>query len=212
MCSPARAATAASRSGARSSSSSAARAAATAAKAATSSIEAVDGLNTLIDYRYQQHFKAKSGGNGMGKDMPRRQRQGRGAQGSGRHAGLRGGRRDAARRFHPRRRARHADEGRQWRLRQRLFQILDQPGAAQGQSRPARRGAHHPPAPEADRRRRPDRPAQCRQVHLPRRGQRGQAEDRRLSVHHAASAARRGARGRARIRAGRSARPDRGRA
>src|SRR6202142_1527886 len=32
-------------------------------------IEAVNGLNTLIDYRYQQHFKAQSGGNGMGKDM-----------------------------------------------------------------------------------------------------------------------------------------------
>src|SRR5665213_686710 len=32
-------------------------------------VEAVDGLNTLIDYRYKQHFKAKSGGNGMGKDM-----------------------------------------------------------------------------------------------------------------------------------------------
>ncbi len=31
-------------------------------------VVAVDGLNTLIDYRYQQHFKAKSGGNGMGKD------------------------------------------------------------------------------------------------------------------------------------------------
>ena len=30
--------------------------------------EAVDGLNTLIDYRYQQHFKAKSGRGGMGKD------------------------------------------------------------------------------------------------------------------------------------------------
>ncbi len=30
--------------------------------------EAVAGLNTLIDYRYQQHFKAKRGGNGMGKD------------------------------------------------------------------------------------------------------------------------------------------------
>jgi GTP-binding protein len=29
---------------------------------------AVDGLNTLIDYRYQQHFKAKNGGGGMGKD------------------------------------------------------------------------------------------------------------------------------------------------
>jgi GTPase len=30
--------------------------------------EAVDGLNTLIDYRYQQHFFAKNGGAGMGKD------------------------------------------------------------------------------------------------------------------------------------------------
>ena len=34
---------------------------------------AVEGLNTLIDYRYQQHFKAERGGNGMGK-----QRTGRG--------------------------------------------------------------------------------------------------------------------------------------
>ena len=31
-------------------------------------IEVVDGLNTLIDYRYQQHFKAQKGTNGMGKD------------------------------------------------------------------------------------------------------------------------------------------------
>jgi len=30
--------------------------------------EAVTGLNTLIDYRYQQHFKAKPGQHGMGKD------------------------------------------------------------------------------------------------------------------------------------------------
>lgn len=29
-------------------------------------IEAVDNLNTLIDYRYTQHFKAKKGTNGMG--------------------------------------------------------------------------------------------------------------------------------------------------
>jgi len=28
----------------------------------------VENLNTLIDYRYQQHFKAKSGGGGMGKN------------------------------------------------------------------------------------------------------------------------------------------------
>ncbi|CAK0771244.1 GTPase ObgE [Azospirillaceae bacterium] len=30
-------------------------------------IEAVDGLNTLIDYRYQQHFKAPRGNHGMGR-------------------------------------------------------------------------------------------------------------------------------------------------
>jgi GTP-binding protein len=31
-------------------------------------VEAVPGLNTLIDYRYQQHIKAGRGQNGMGKD------------------------------------------------------------------------------------------------------------------------------------------------
>ncbi|MCO6408609.1 GTPase ObgE [Hoeflea alexandrii] len=31
-------------------------------------VEAVDGLNTLIDYRFQQHFKAKTGGHGMGRN------------------------------------------------------------------------------------------------------------------------------------------------
>jgi len=31
-------------------------------------VEAVDGLNTLIDYRYQQHFKAKTGMHGMGRN------------------------------------------------------------------------------------------------------------------------------------------------
>ena len=31
-------------------------------------VEAVEGLNTLIDYRYQQHFKARKGEHGMGKD------------------------------------------------------------------------------------------------------------------------------------------------
>ncbi|WP_332065828.1 GTPase ObgE [Bartonella sp. CB189] len=29
----------------------------------------VDGLNTLIDYRYQQHFRAKTGENGKGRNM-----------------------------------------------------------------------------------------------------------------------------------------------
>lgn len=31
-------------------------------------VQAVDGLNTLIDYRYAQHFKARKGGNGAGAD------------------------------------------------------------------------------------------------------------------------------------------------
>jgi GTP-binding protein len=31
-------------------------------------IEAVEGLNTLIDSRYQQHFRAGTGGHGMGRD------------------------------------------------------------------------------------------------------------------------------------------------
>jgi GTPase len=31
-------------------------------------VEAARGLNTLIDYRYKQHFKARPGGHGMGRD------------------------------------------------------------------------------------------------------------------------------------------------
>src|ERR1700735_4672898 len=30
--------------------------------------EAVENLNTLIDFRYTQHFRAKKGGNGAGSD------------------------------------------------------------------------------------------------------------------------------------------------
>jgi len=32
-------------------------------------VEAVDGLNTLIDYRYRQHFKADTGRHGMGRNQ-----------------------------------------------------------------------------------------------------------------------------------------------
>ena len=42
--------------------------AAMAAAAAMSMVEAVDGLNTLVDYRYRQHYKAKTGGHGMGRE------------------------------------------------------------------------------------------------------------------------------------------------
>src|SRR3978361_815552 len=31
-------------------------------------VECVSDLNTLVDFRYQQHFKGKTGGHGMGKN------------------------------------------------------------------------------------------------------------------------------------------------
>ena len=105
-------------------------------------LEAVDGLNTLIDYRYQQHFKAKTGVHGMGRNMT-------GAKGADVTLKVPAGTQvyeednetlicdltEVGQRF------RLAD-GRQWRLRQPAFQDLDQPGAAPRQSRPAGRGAH----------------------------------------------------------------------
>ena len=154
-------------------------------------IEAVDGLNTLIDYRYQQHFKAPKGVNGMGKDR-------HGANGKDIMLKVPVGtqifdedRETLLARLHRPRPEVRARRGRQWRLRQRAFQVLDQSRAAQRQSRPARRGALDLAAAETDRRCRPRRIAERRQIDIPRRGQRGEAEDRRLSVHDAASAARR---------------------
>ena len=96
--------------------------------------EAVEGLNTLIDYRYQQHFFAKNGGAGMGKDR-------HGANGADAllkvpvgHPDLRRRRRNSACRFHRAWPARRARAWRQWRLRQRALQILDQSRAAPRQS------------------------------------------------------------------------------
>ncbi len=101
-------------------------------------VEAVNGLNTLIDFRYQQHFKAKIGTHGMGRNRT-------GANGDDvtlkvpvgtqvfeedqRNADLRPDRGGPA--LPARRR-------RQWRLRQRPLQVLGQPGAGLGQSRPAK--------------------------------------------------------------------------
>ena len=47
-------------------------------------VECVANLNTLLDFRYQQHFKAKKGGNGMGAEPHRRQGRGRGAESAAR--------------------------------------------------------------------------------------------------------------------------------
>ena len=151
--------------------------------------EAVANLNTLIDFRYTQHFRAKKGGNGAGSD-----RTGAGAPDvvikvpvgtqvlaedratlladldvpGQRVVLLRGGDGgfgNAHYKSSTNRAPRRADKG--WPGEERC-------GLA---------------AAEADRRCRAGRAAECRQVDLPRRGVRGAAEDRRLSVHHAASAA-----------------------
>ena len=153
--------------------------------------ECVDGLNTLIDYRYQQHFKAKTGGHGMGKNRS-------GANGAdavlkvpvgtqifdednetpladltrvGERVvlakGGNGGLGNAHFKSSTNRAPRHANPGQLGRR------------------------AHALAALEADRRRRARRPAKCRQVDFPGGRERGEAEDRRLSVHDAAPSARR---------------------
>ena len=67
-------------------------------------VEVVDGLNTLIDYRYQQHFKAQKGHQRHGQGSPWRQWQADRAQGAGRHSIIRRGSRDSDPRFHHARR------------------------------------------------------------------------------------------------------------
>src|SRR6202035_3946883 len=101
---------------------------------------------------------------------------------------------------------------RQWRFWQRAFQIVDKSRAAQRQSRTGRRGALDLAAAEIDRGRGTGGTAQRRQVDLSLGGQCCETEDRRLSVHHTTSAARRGEFGRPRIRAGGYSGPDRRRA
>jgi hypothetical protein len=44
-------------------------------------IEAVEGLNTLIDYRYAQHFKARRGGRARSEDRERETENGRAGRG-----------------------------------------------------------------------------------------------------------------------------------
>ena len=103
-------------------------------------VECADGLNTLIDFRYQQHFKAKTGIHGMGRNRA----GGRGPDavlkvpvGS---AGLRRGKRGNARRPQGAWRAGSRRRGRQWRLRQRPFHDL-RPIARRAAPIPARAGS-----------------------------------------------------------------------
>ena len=51
--------------------------------------EAVENLNTLIDFRYTQHFRAQKGRQRLGRRPHRRRRAGRRDQGADRHPDLR---------------------------------------------------------------------------------------------------------------------------
>jgi len=168
-------------------------------------IEAVDGLNTLIDYRYQQHFKAqKAQRHGQGRHGPTASDH---AQGAGRNAGVRRGSRTLIHDF--------TTLGEKFVL------------AEGGNGGFATRISNRPPT---ARRATPSRQegeerwiwlrlkliADAGLVGLPNAGKStllsvvsGEAEDRRLSLHHAASAARR-VKPTARIRAGGYSGADRG--
>ena len=153
--------------------------------------EAVENLNTLIDYRYQQHFKAAAGTPGKGRNM----------------AGGKGA--DIVLKVPVGTEIRDEDD-------ETLIADLDQPGKrvliarggnggfgnthfksstnrAPRRANPGQEGVEHVAvaAPQADRRCRPRRPAQRRQVHVPGNRIVGQAQGRRLSLHHASSGARR---------------------
>ena len=152
----------------------------------------VDGLNTLIDYRYQQHFKAQKGTNGMGKDR-------HGANGKAIVLKVPVG-------------TQMFDEDRETLIHD--FTTLGEKfvlaeggnggfGNAHFKSSTNRAPRNANPGQEGEERwiwLRLKLIADAGLVGLPNagkstflvRGQRRQAEDRRLSVHHAASAARRG--------------------
>ena len=152
-------------------------------------IEVVDGLNTLIDYRYQQHFKAQKGTNGMGKDR-------HGANGKDIVLKVPVG----TQIFDEDRTTLIHDftalgekfvlaEGGNGGFGNAHFKTSTNRAPRNANPGAGRRGALDLAAAEADRRCRAGRPAQRRQVDLPFQGQRRQAEDRRLSFHHPASAA-----------------------
>ena len=174
-------------------------------------VTAVNGLNTLIDYRYQQHFKAQPGGGGMGKDR-------HGANGKDMVMKVPAGAQI------------YEEDG------ETLIADLTEIGQTVTISRGGngRFGNAHfkSSTNQAPRHANPGQPGQERTIRLrlkliadagiiglPNAGKstflatvtaaKPKIAD---SVHHAASAARRGAQRHARIRARRPARPDRGRA
>ena len=170
--------------------------------------EAVESLNTLIDYRFQQHVKAKSGEGGKGKVMT-------GAGGA-----------DAIMKV-PVGTQIYEEDGESLivdlatvGMRLRLLRggnggfgnhhfksATNQAPEFALPGQPAEEKTLHPQA-QTDRRCRADRHAQCRQIHFSQPRLCGQAQDRGLSLHHLGAATGRGEDRRDRFRAGRSAGAD----
>ena len=131
---------------------------------------AAENLNTLIDYRYRQHFRAQDGRPGAGRECTGANGEDLGIARSGRHPDHGSRKSDSAIRPHPPRREARLSEGRRRRFRQCALQELDQSRAAPRRSRLAGARGLGLAAFEADRRCRSRRLAQRRQIDLPRRG------------------------------------------
>ena len=144
-------------------------------------------LNTLLNFRFQKEFAADGGGHGEGSNRYRPQGRRHRARSAGRHRHLReaGRRRGAGRRSDDRGRAVPDCQRRHRRPRQRAVRHVHQSRPATRRTWIAGRGKGSPAPSEAARRRRAGRLPQCREIDddCPHLG--GEAEDRRLPVHHA---------------------------
>ena len=154
--------------------------------------EAVPGLNTLIDFRYTQHFRAKRGTGGSGSnrtgasapDLVIKVPVGTQILADDEDRSLLA---DLTVEGPARRPARR----RNGRARQRQLQNLDQPRSAPAPAGHRGRGDVGLAAAEAARGRWARRPSERRQVDLPQQRHERLGEGRRLSVHDPAPAARR---------------------
>jgi hypothetical protein len=172
--------------------------------------EAVEGLNTLIDYRYQQHFKAGTGGHGMGQN-----RTGRGGNDVVLKLPV------GTQIFEEDRETLIADltevgqrvllaRGGNGGFGNQRFKSSTNQAPRRANPGPAAGRALDLAAPQARRRCGPRRAAQRGQVIAAGAPVGGPAQDRRLSLHHAQPAARRGQCRQRELRAGRYPGADRG--
>ena len=190
MCAPAMAATVASVSGARSIIEFGGPDGGDGGKGGDIIVECVADLNTLTRLPLQAALQGEEGRPRHGPEPAAAPAVPMSCSGSRRNANLRGRWRDTDRRSDPARRPRGAARGGNGGFGNAHFKSST--NQAPRRANPGQPGVEswHLAAAQADRRCRAGRPAQCRQVDLPGGGQRGQAEDRRLSLHHAPSQSR----------------------